>query len=341
MLESTWFILWGLTWAIYFMMDGFDLGLGSLFPFLAKNETEKRILFNAMGPFWDGNEVWLVTAGGVTFAAFPHTYAVMFSTLYTPLMLLLFALILRGVAFEFRGKEDKQWWRNIWDFCLVFGSSLPALLLGVTFANLFRGLPIDKNGILQAGFFSLLNPYALLGGITFMLLFAVHGALWLSTRSDGELHTRTVQMIKRLWPVSASVAALFLIMTYFQTRLWHNVFAKPLFLILPVVALAGLFLSRYFVSKGQWWKAWFASAALILCTVLFGVAGMFPNTILSTLDPEASLTAYNTAASPLTLKIMLGVALSVLPFVIGYQIWVHLRFKDTVNEKSIHSGPAY
>ena len=147
MLESTWFIIWGVLWAVYFMLDGFDLGLGTLMPFVAKTDEEKRIIYNSAGPFWDGNEVWLITAGGVTFAAFPTAYAVMFSSLYSALMLLLFALILRGVAFEFRSKEDHPLWRGTWDTCMFLGSFLPALLLGVAFANIFKGIPIDAVGI--------------------------------------------------------------------------------------------------------------------------------------------------------------------------------------------------
>src|SRR5512136_137373 len=161
MLETIWFVLWGLLWAVYFVLDGFDLGLGTLMPFVAKDERERRVVVNAMGPFWDGNEVWLLTAGGVTFAAFPKAYAVMFSGLYTPLMLLLFALILRGVAFEFRGKVDSDPWRRTWDTCLVAGSFLPALLLGVAFANIFKGIPIDAAGIFHGNLLTLLNPYGL------------------------------------------------------------------------------------------------------------------------------------------------------------------------------------
>ncbi len=155
MIETIWFAIWGVAWAVYFMLDGFDLGIGSLLPFLGKSETDKRVMINAMGPFWDGNEVWLLTAGGVTFAAFPRTYAVMFSGLYTPLMLLLFALILRGVAFEFRGKVASASWVKLWDACLVIGSFVPALLLGVAFANIFAGIPIDQQGIFQG---NLLHP---------------------------------------------------------------------------------------------------------------------------------------------------------------------------------------
>ena len=174
-LESRWFFLWGLLWAVYFMTDGFDLGLGTLMPFLAKTEEDKRVIVTSMGPLWDGNEVWLLTAGGVTFAAFPMVYAVMFSSLYSALMLILFALILRGVAFEFRSKVDSDNWRKVWDACIFIGSAAPALLFGVAFANIFRGIPIDQNGIFQGNLFTLLNPYGLLGGLLFLAIFLVHG----------------------------------------------------------------------------------------------------------------------------------------------------------------------
>ena len=147
MLETVWFVLWGIMWAFYFMLDGFDLGIGTLLPFLTRNETEKRLAYNAIGPFWDGNEVWLITAGGVTFAAFPGTYAVMFSSLYSPLMIILFALILRGAAMELRKKTDSQAGRRLWDLCVIVGSFIPALLFGVAFANIFKGIPIDSEGV--------------------------------------------------------------------------------------------------------------------------------------------------------------------------------------------------
>jgi len=190
MIETIWFAIWGIAWAVYFMLDGFDLGIGMLLPFLGKSESDKRVLINSMGPFWDGNEVWLITAGGVTFAAFPRTYAVMFSGLYTPLMLLLFALILRGVAFEFRGKILSETWVKVWDTCLVVGSFVPALLLGVAFANIFAGIPIDREGIFQGNLLTLLNPYGLAGGVLFVLLFVVHGALWLATKLRDKLGKR-------------------------------------------------------------------------------------------------------------------------------------------------------
>jgi len=341
MLETVWFIIWGVAWAVYFMLDGFDLGLGALFPFLTRSEADKRVVINAMGPFWDGNEVWLITAGGVTFAAFPRTYAVMFSSLYTPLLLLLFALILRGVAFEFRGKVDSQAWRRTWDACLVLGSFLPALLLGVAFANIFEGLPIDAAGVMRGNLLTLLNPYGLAGGLTFVLVFAVHGLLWLATRSEGALQARAGDLAGKLWLAEAVLAVVFLVMTWFSTPLWRNVLAKPYLLPLPLLAVAGLLGARYWIGRGAWWKAWFASSALILGTVLFGVAGLFPNLLPSSLDPQASLTAFNSASSPLTLKIMLGVVLCFLPVVIGYQLWVFLTFRDTVTAASVQEGPAY
>ena len=169
-LQSTWFFLWGLLWALYFMTDGFDLGIGALYPILGKTDEDKKTMINAIGPLWDGNEVWLLTAGGVTFAAFPLVYAVMFSSLYTALMLILFALIIRGVSFEFRNKVNHPIWIKVWDTCIFIGSIAPAILFGVAFANIFKGIPIDDQGLYQGNLFTLLNPYGLLGGGLFLLL---------------------------------------------------------------------------------------------------------------------------------------------------------------------------
>ena len=182
-----WFILWGVLWTAYFILDGFDLGAGMLYPFLGKSEADRALIRRSVGPFWDGNEVWLLSAGGVTFAAFPAAYATLFSGLYTALMLLLFALILRGVSFEFRSKVESPAWKGLWDACHVAGSFLPALLLGVAFANLFAGLPLDQAHVNQGGLFDLLNPYGLAGGVLFVLIFCLHGAIWLGLRTQGEL----------------------------------------------------------------------------------------------------------------------------------------------------------
>lgn len=341
MLPTIWFILWGVLWAVYFMLDGFDLGIGILRPFLARNDTESRIMLNAMGPFWDGNEVWLITAGGVTFAAFPGTYAVMFSALYSPLMLLLFALILRGISYEFRGKEDAAWWRKTWDTCQFIGSFAPALLLGVAFANIFAGVPIDREGVFQGNLFTLLNPYGLLGGVLFVLLFTVHGAIWLLTKSEGELRLRAAKAAKGLWVMLLAVAVLFLIYTWFHTSLWQNVLAKPVLLLLPLLSVAGLLLSRIFIGLGAWWKSWFSSCATIVGCTLFGVAGLFPALLPSSLDPAFSRTAFNTQSSPLTLKIMLGVALVMVPIVLIYQGWVYFRFSEPLTVESLVEDESY
>lgn len=341
MLETIWFTIWGVAWAVYFMLDGFDLGLGALLPFVGKSETDKRIVVNAMGPFWDGNEVWLITAGGVTFAAFPTAYAVMFSALYTPLMLLLLALILRGVAFEFRGKVDSPAWRKVWDLSLATGSGLAALLLGVAFANLFAGIPVDAEGTFHGNLFTFLGPYGLLGGVFFVAAFLHHGALWLAVKTGGELRGRALALASKLWVVALVASVAFLAMTWVSTQLWQNLLGRPAFLVFPVLAVAGLVASTIFARQGKPWTAWGASSVFILCAVGFGVAGLFPNIVGSSLDPAFSVTAFNSASSPLTLKIMLGVALSVLPIVIAYQTWVYVRFGHPLDEKSLMDDPGY
>jgi cytochrome d ubiquinol oxidase subunit II len=247
-------------------------------------------------------------------------------------MLLLFALILRGVAFEFRGKIAARSWIGLWDTCLVVGSFVPALLLGVAFANIFAGIPIDTQGIFQGNLLTLLNPYGLAGGALFVLLFAMHGALWLATRTRGDLHTRAVGMAKRLYVPAAVMAVVFLAMTWFYTSLWQNLLAAPALLLLPLLAVLGLIATRWFLAQAAYWKAWFASALLIVGAVLFGVAGLYPNLLPSALTPSASLTVFNSASSPLTLWIMFGVVLCFLPVVIGYQIWVHVKFRAAIEE---------
>jgi cytochrome bd ubiquinol oxidase subunit II len=346
MLETTWFVLWGILWAVYFMLDGFDLGLGALTPFLAKNDTERRIIYNSMGPFWDGNEVWLITAGGVTFAAFPKAYAVLFSSLYSALMLLLFALILRGVSFEFRGKVDSPKWRAIWDSCVVLGSFLPALLLGVAFANIFRGIPIDADGVYQGTLFTLLNPYGLMGGLLFVFLFLVHGSLWLTIKSEGALQQRAASMARTLWIPLLLAAVAFLVATWFATRLYDNYLKNPLLYVvplslIPLLAVGALLMVRVYIQKQHWWRAWFSSCVTIVATTLFGVVGLFPNLLPSSLNPAYNVTIYNAASSPLTLKIMLGVALTFVPVVIAYQAWVYYTFRDKVREEDLAYEEAY
>lgn len=334
-LQTLWFFIWGLLWAVFFITDGFDFGVGALSPFLAKTEKEKRVVLNSLGPLWDGNEVWLITAGGVTFAAFPTVYAVMFSSLYSALMLILFALIIRGVSFEFRHQVEDPRWKKVWDTCFFLGSALPAILFGVAFANIFKGLPIDQNGVLQGNFLTLLNPYGLLGGALFLLLFLEHGALWLAIRSTGELQERSVQTATRIWPILAAAIIIFLIATAFATPLFQNYLKHPALFLILVAAVAGLFGIKLFLNKGAHFKAWFASALTIAGATFFGVAGLYPNLFPSSLDPAFSLSAFNASSSPLTLKIMLGVVLVFIPLVIGYQVWAYTLFKDKVHENEL------
>ncbi|MBI5249750.1 MAG: cytochrome d ubiquinol oxidase subunit II [Desulfomonile tiedjei] len=341
MLETIWFYIWGLLWAIYFMLDGFDLGLATLRPFLARNDTENRIIYNSMGPFWDGNEVWLITAGGVTFAAFPTTYAVMFSTLYTPLLMLLFGLIIRAVSFEFRGKGDSQAWRKLWDTCQFIGSFGPALLLGVAFANIFQGIPFDDKGVFHGTLLTLLNPYGLVGGALFVVMFAVHGAIWLAIKSEGDLHARAASFAAKLWVALLVIAVIFLIHTWFATPLYKNYLASPVLFLIPLATVAALLVTRLFIGQAQWWKAWFASSATIMGATMFGVAGLYPNLLPSSLNPAFSLTAFNSSSTHLTLTIMLVVALIFVPIVIAYQAWGYYIFREKLNEESLYSDEAY
>src|SRR6266568_1050235 len=246
--QIIWFVLWAVLWSVYFMLDGFVLGTGMLHYLLGKNDGEKRVLINAIGPVWDGNEVWLLTAGGATFAAFPTTYALMFSYLYTALLLLLFALIIRGVSYEFRGKVDNPTWRGGWDAAIVVGNFLPALLFGVAFGNIFAGFPMDAAGY-HGSLFTLLNPYGLLTGVLFVLLFLVHGALYLSVKTTGALSRRAKSTADKAWPALLVVAVAFLAYTYFATRLYDNFLATPLLLLVPLLAVAALLGIRLFSAK--------------------------------------------------------------------------------------------
>ncbi len=329
-LESIWFFLWGLLWAVYFMTDGFDLGIGSLLPFLGKTEADRRVMVNAMGPLWDGNQVWLLSAGGVAFAAFPRVYAVMFSSLYSALMLILFALILRGVAFEFRGKVESPGWRKLWDGCIFIGSFAPALLFGVAFANIFQGIPIDQKGVYQGTLFTLLNPYGLIGGALFVLLFLVHGALWLAAKTEGALQARAASAAGKIWLAEAAVAVVFLAASYFTTKLYDNYLANPLLFTVILLTVAALFGTRFFLARKAFFKAWFASALTIMGATFYGVIGLFPNMFPSSLNPAWSLTAHNASSTQLTLTIMLIVVIIFVPIVLAYQAWAYNLFKTKV-----------
>src|SRR5208337_1659637 len=291
-LQITWFALWGLLWAVYFMLDGFVLGAGMLQNFLAKNENEKKAMIAIVGPVWNGNEVWLITAGGATFAAFPTTYALMFSYLYTALLLLLFALIIRGVSLEFRGKVANDAWKRLWDIGILLGSFLPALLLGVAFGNIFKGLPMDAAGY-HGNLFTLLNPYGLLTGILFVALFVVHGAIYASVKTGEDLSARAMGVADKAWAVLLIVAVAFLVYTAFATGLFLNYMSTPVLFVVPLIAVAALILTKVFLVLGDSLKAFAASCATIVTVCFTGVIGLFPNLIPSSLDPAYSMTIYN------------------------------------------------
>ncbi len=335
-LQIIWFVLWGVLWSVYFMLDGFVLGSGMLHNILGKTNTDRRVIINTLGPVWDGNEVWLVTAGGATFAAFPTTYALMFSYLYTALLLLLFALIIRGVSFEFRGKVDGIGWRALWDKAIFIGSFLPALLFGVAFGNIFQGLPMDAAGY-HGSFLSLLNPYGLVTGVLFVLLFLVHGALYLSVKTTGELRERATATAARLWIPLLVVAVVFLAYTYPATKLFDNYLGLPFLLAVPLLAVLSLLAIRLFLARNDGLKAFAASCLTILLVVGTGVVGLFPNLIPSSIDPQYSLTIYNSSSSQYTLKIMTVVAFIFVPIVIAYKIWVYRIFRAPVTAEEVLS----
>lgn len=333
-LQILWFGLWGLLWAVYFMLDGFDFGAGILMPFLSESETDKRVIINTLGPVWDGNEVWLITAGGATFAAFPTTYAYMFSWLYLPLLLILFCLIFRGVSFEFRGKRDSEGWKKAWDISIFVSSLLAALLFGVAFGNIFRGIPINMiNGqfVYEGNFFMLLNPYALVTGILFVLVFAYHGALWLSIKTTDAMAVRAQAMAKKLFYPVVIVAVLFLGLTAVSTHLYDNYMATPAWFIVIALCVVALLASGFV--KGV--TAFACSSLTILLTVFIGIIGLFPSLIPSSISPEFSLTAFNTSSSNYTLGIMTIVVAIFVPIVLLYQIWAYYIFRKPVAPEDV------
>jgi cytochrome d ubiquinol oxidase subunit II len=336
-LQITWFGLWGLLWAAYFMLDGFVLGTGMIYPVLGSTDAEKRALINSVGPVWNGNEVWLITAGGATFAAFPTAYALMFSYLYTALFLLLVSLIIRGVSLEFRNKHDSPAWKSTCDFGIYFSGFLVSFLFGVAFGNIFQGLPMDSSGHL-GGILSLLNPYGLLTGLLFVLLFAVHGSLYMGIKTEGDLSQRALEFAKKAWPALAATAVGFLIYTAYATKLYGNYVQTPLLIIVPGTAVAALFGTRIFLAKGASLSAFFASCLTIFFITATGIIGLFPNLIPSSLDPAYSMTIYNSSSSRITLTIMTGVALVFVPIIIAYKTWVYRVFSGRVKVEDTEGG---
>ncbi|MBI4823078.1 MAG: cytochrome d ubiquinol oxidase subunit II [Nitrospirae bacterium] len=338
--QVIWFVLWGTLWAVYFTLDGFDFGAAILQKFIAKSDDEKRMISRSVGPVWDGNEVWLLTAGGATFAAFPTAYALMFSYLYSALLLILFSLIFRGIALEFREKAESASWKRSWDNTVCISSFLLSLLFGVAFGNIFQGLPMDDKGY-HGSLISLLNPYGLLTGVFFVLLFVEHGALYIAVKIDNPLSERAAKVAGKLWYALLTVAVIFLVFTAFATKLYANYLATPAFFVVPFAAVLALLGTKIFAARGSYLKAFFSSATTILSVTFTGVIGLYPNLIPSSLNPEYSLTIFNSSSSAYTLKIMTAVAFIFVPIVIAYQIWVYRVFRNKITAKDITEEESY
>lgn len=329
-LSTTWFLLVGVLLAGYSILDGFDLGVGALHLFVAKDDRERRTSLNSIGPVWDGNEVWLLTGGGALFAAFPPVYATVFSGFYIPLMLLIAALVVRAVSLEFRSKEESPRWRRGWDAAFAASSALPALLLGVALGNVLRGVPLDASGEFAGTFLTLLNPFALLVGLAGLAMFVLQGACWLSLKTEGALRDRASAAAFRGWIAFVVLwAAAALASLGAAPQLWRA-HRHPLAWIAPAVFLGALVAVPLLLKSGRAGGAFLASSAAI--AALWGIVGrgLFPNMLPALGDPARSLTISNASSSPLTLKVMLVIALAGMPFVIGYTAFIYARFRGPV-----------
>jgi cytochrome d ubiquinol oxidase subunit II len=333
-LTTVWFILIAVLWVGYFVLEGFDFGVGILLPVLGRDDRERRVLINTIGPVWDGNEVWLIVAGGATFAAFPEWYATLFSGFYLPLLLILAALIVRGVAFEFRGKRDEPEWRAWWDRAIFWGSLVPAVLWGVAFGNIVRGVPIDADLEFTGDLLDLLNPYALLGGLTTLTLFVMHGAVFLALKTRGDVRARANRLASQVGLVAAVVAVAFLAWTLASYLNGADV------VILSIAAAAALAWGLLANRMGREGWAFLASAVAIGLAVIALFTGLFPEVMPSSTDPAYSLTVHNASSSPYTLQIMTWVAAFFTPIVLGYQAWSYWVFRRRIGVDNIPEAPA-
>ncbi len=327
-LQTLWFILIAVLWIGFFFLEGFDFGVGMLLPFLGKKDVERRAIINSIGSVWDGNEVWLLTAGGATFAAFPHWYATMFSGFYLALFLLLVGLIMRGISFEYRSKDANPAWRNRFDWMISIGSFLASVLLGAAFANLARGVPIDENMMFTGNLFTLLNPYGLLGGLTTVAIFLLHGANFLGLKLEGELRERVNVFAKKLWIVATVLYIALGVFTY-VAGFWARGYVNPG--IVPIAAVVVLLITGYFLNrKMEGWAFIMVALNIVLTQVTF-FSMTFPNVMLSTTNPAYSLTIYNASSSQYTLTVMSIVALIFVPIVLAYQGWTYYMFRKRIS----------
>lgn len=328
-LGDIWFVLITILFTGFFVLEGYDYGVGVLARFLGKTDEERRIYLNTIGPFWDANEVWLLTAGGAMFAAFPAWYASMFSAFYLALVLMLVALILRGVSFEFRGKIDHPVWANVWDWAATIGSGLAAILWGVAVANLMAGIQLGENQLMQGTFFSLLTPFTILGGVMMLLIMLTHGAQFIVLRTTGELRQRAQNLTYKLVPITIVVMLVFALWALVQTDIFtnHGVF----WFALPVFAVLTMGASLFFNKKDK--DGWaFAMTALTLVFLVISVfAGMFPRVLISSLDPKFTMTIADAASGDYTLTLMTIISLTLLPFVLAYTVWSYYVFRHRIS----------
>ncbi|HVP03839.1 MAG TPA: cytochrome d ubiquinol oxidase subunit II [Solirubrobacteraceae bacterium] len=328
-LQALWFILICILWIGYFVLEGFDFGVGMLLRHLGHNDADRRAIIHAIGPMWDGNEVWLLTAGGATFAAFPLWYASMFSGFYIALFLVLFALIIRGVAFEFWGKDDRPRWRATWEWAIVIGSFLASLLFGVAWANIVHGVPINAQQNFTGNLFTLLNPYALLGGVTLVLLFISHGAIYLNMKTGGDLPERARGVAKWASPAAAVVGIAFLVWTVIDMndRTGASV-AVAILGAIAAVLLATAAVSELGRRPGVAFGISTAAIAMLFVTLF---VDLFPNVMPSTTSSLYNLTIANTSSSSKTLAIMAVVAVVMVPIVLAYTAWSYWVFRKRVS----------
>jgi cytochrome d ubiquinol oxidase subunit II len=329
-LNTLWFILIAVLYTGYFILEGFDFGVGILLPFIGKNDRERRVIINTIGPHWDGNEVWLVTAGGATFAAFPLWYTALFSGFYLPLLAILLALILRGVAFEFRSKTPNRLWRKTWDWILFTGSLIPAILWGVAFTNFLVGVPIDANLYYTGGFWNLLNGPALVGGLVSLFGFISLGGLFLSLKIEGDLGERARQASSRIWfPGLLALTALGFIL-FFTKGLANFPWITGTAAILAIVLAA---VCGCLVYRKRLGAAFIIEVITTILACLAFFSALYPNLIVSSLDAANNLTITNAASGPYTLKVMSIVAAIFVPIVLAYQAWSYWIFRKRLSIK--------
>lgn len=326
--ESIWFLLIAVLFIGYFILEGFDFGVGILLPFVAKSDTERRMVINTIGPHWDANEVWLITAGGAMFAAFPNWYATLFSGFYIALFLMLIALILRGVAFEFRSKVVDLKWRKFWDWSIFTGSIIPALLWGVAFSNFIRGVPIGENFVYVGNFWDLINIYSIIGGLVTLTGFTVQGAIFLSMKLEKSFANRINNLAMKLWFPNILVVLLFVIETYFFTDIIDQLGVNPG--IVPIGAVLSLFAVGWFIKINRNGWAFFMNCLTIIFSTSTIFLILYPRVLVSSIDSMYNLTIMNSASGAYTLRIMTIIALIFVPIVIAYQAWTYWVFRKRI-----------